>query len=131
MHYLKKEALVRSEFNKQKKMNSKKERLTVGSGIATHEFDIYEADKVIAGISTSPWKNKSGTNNTGGQDRAAAEIFWLSIWVGKEDRSHILTDAEMASKIFQKFSGISFLNEVEILHFDMGTNSFSSKGFLG
>ena len=131
MRYLKAEATVRDAFNKLKGANAEKKRLDVSSMGAKHEFDIYESGNIIAGVSTSPWKNSSGTNNTAGQDRAAAEIFWLSVWSGKEARYHILTDADMASKIFDRFKGVVFLNKVEIYHFNLETKVFTSKGVLG
>jgi len=97
--------MVRGSYNKKYKTNAKKNRLEVGSAGIKHEYDIYEKGKIIAGVTTSPWKNKSGTNNTGGQDRAAAELLWLSLWGGNEDRWLVFTDKEMAENIFRRFEG--------------------------
>lgn len=136
MHYLIKEQEVRGEFNTVNKCHAEKKRLNVGSLGAKHEYDLYEEGKYIAGISTSPWKNKpkdskKPTNNTGGQDRAAAEILWLSIWDGDEKRMHILTDDEMAKNIFAKFSGAPLRKEVTIIHYSLCNKIFTKIGILG
>jgi hypothetical protein len=54
---------------------AKKQTLTLGTTAASHEFDLYEASTLVGGINTSPWFNKSGSYNTGGQDRAATELL--------------------------------------------------------
>jgi len=69
------ENLVRTEFNAENIRNAQKQTLSVGTGNAAHEFDLYETGKVIGGISTSPWFNRTKGNNTGGQDRAATELL--------------------------------------------------------
>ena len=124
------ESLVRTEFNNVNKINAQKETLRVGNGNTCHEFDLYENNKVIGGISTSPWLNKSCTNNTGGQDRAATELLWLSLWKGPEKRVHILTDKEMANRLFNRFSGASFPYEIEIQHFNAKSKYFRVVGTL-
>jgi hypothetical protein len=124
------EALVRTEFNATNKLNAQKQTLSVGTGNASHEFDLYEKDKIIGGISTSPWFNKSGSNNTGGQDRAATELLWLSLWPGHEKRIHVLTDNEMAQRLFRRFASAGFPHRIEIQHFDIKTKTFSVIGTL-
>lgn len=124
------ESLARTEFNKVNKTKAKKQTLTIGPSRASHEFDLYEKGKIIGGISTSPWFNKTGSNNTGGQDRASAELLWLSLWPGKEKRLHVLTDKEMANRIFKRFSGATFPYRIEIHHFDILTNAFYVIGTL-
>lgn len=124
------EALVRAEFNTANKVNAQKQTLSVGTSSASHEFDLYEKGKVIGGVSTSPWFNKSGSNNTGGQDRAATELLWLSLWPSNEKRVHVLTDKEMTQRLFKRFAGSGFPHRIEIQHFNIKTKTFSVIGTL-
>ena len=124
------ESLVRDAFNTANGASAQKQRLSLGAGAPSHEFDLYEANKVIGGISTSPWLNKSGSNNTGGQDRASTELLWLSLWPGCEKRVHVLTDGKMAQRLFRRFSGACFPQRIEIQHFDRKANVFSVVGTL-
>ena len=126
-----KEKLVRACYNKSNHVSTKKEKLSVGDSGASHEFDLYQKGKVIGGVSTSPWLNKSGSNNTGGQDRAAAELLWLTLWSGKEKRVHILTNKEMVEKLYNRFKGAPLRKKVEILYFNLNTKKFVLKGILG
>lgn len=101
----------------------------------SHEFDLFEKKVVVGGISTAPWCNKSfngkrGTPNTSGRDRAATELLWLSLWQGPERRLHILTDSEMAEKLFKKFNGANFNCKLEIHHFDIENKKFRLVGTL-
>src|ERR1700722_19599725 len=100
MNYHEIEEKVRRLFNKQLGYAAAKKRLPIGDATRKHESDIYEPRRGIGGIKTSPWKNRSGTNNTGGQDRAAAELLWLNLWDGNERRVHVLTILEMANETF-------------------------------
>ena len=131
MHYLKIEKIVRDSYNETYKAKTEKQRLEVGLESTKHEYDIYEKNKIIAGVSTSPWKNKSGTNNTGGQDRASTELLWLSLWNGNEKRWHILTDKEMSEKLFKKFKGTPFRQKVSIYNFNIKNNKFTLIGTIG
>lgn len=129
------EKLVRDAFNTLASTSAKKETLSFGEGAPSHEFDIFEKNKVVGGVSTSPWFNKPkdgkrSTGNTAGQDRAATELLWLSLWQGPERRVHILTDTEMAERLFKKFSGTRFQKNVEILHFNIETSKFRHVGTL-
>ena len=126
------ESTVRTEYNKYKGTNAKKTRLSIGigCGTASYEFDLYELNVVIGCISTSSWFNETGTNNTGGQDRASSELSWLSLWQGNESRVHILTDKEMAHRLFKKHSGALFPHSIEIHHFEINTKRFSLIGTL-
>jgi hypothetical protein len=110
--------------------NAEERTLSLGSAGASHEFDLFEKSRIIGGISTSPWFNKSGSNNTGGQDRAAAELLWLTLWSGDEKRVHILTDRELAEGVLMRFSGAGFRKSIEIQHFEMTSNSFNVVGAL-
>ena len=76
------EQLVRDEFNRLSGNSINKKTLNLSSKGPSHEFDIYEMNKVIGGISTSTWFNKAkegkkSTSNSSGQDRAATELLWL------------------------------------------------------
>lgn len=124
------ESLVRDEFNIANNASAQKHTLSLGAGTASHEFDLYETDKVIGGISSSPWFNKSKSNNTGGQDRAATELLWLALWSGSEKRIHVLTDKEMACRLFKRFSGARFPQTIQIQHFDIKTRKFTVVGTL-
>lgn len=129
------EKVVREEFNKLARTSAKKATLSFGEGAPLHEFDIFEKNKVVGGVSTSPWFNKPKdgkrpTGNTAGQDRAATELLWLSLWQGSERRVHILTDKEMAERLFKKFFGARFQKNVEIHHFNTETNEFRHVGTL-
>ena len=125
------EKIVRNSYNSKHSCNARKKTLCIGNQGAKHEFDLYEEDKVIGGISTSPWTNKTGTNNTGGQDRVSTELLWLSLWRGNEKRVLILKDLEMSKKIHKKFLGTPFAKKVYIFHFDSKNRSFKKIGELG
>ena len=117
---------IRSLFNHQNQVCAKKQSLGVGN----HEFDLYDADKVIGGITTSPWKCKTGSNNTGGQDRASTELLWLSLWEGKERRVIILSDREMADRLLKRWQGCSFPRQIEIIHYAKSTKRLKPIGEL-
>lgn len=124
------EESIRSRFNSFYNINAIKQRLKLGNGGAKHEFDLYDAGKLIGGINTSPWKNKTGSNNTGGQDRVSTELLWLSLWEGKEKRVVVLTDLEMAERNISRFSGCAFPNKIEIILFDLNGQDFIPIGFI-
>jgi hypothetical protein len=126
------EEQVRQLYNHIYSAHTHKQTLTVGNNTARHEFDLYETGKVIGGISTSPWFNQTEkhSSNTGGQDRVAAELLWLSLWGGKESRIIVLTDYEMAKRTLQRFLGCPFPYRVEILHCDLGQRSLNLLGTL-
>lgn len=124
------ELLVRTAYNVANSASATKKTLSLGTAAASHEFDLYETNKIIGGISTSPWFNKSGTNNTGGQDRAAAELLWLTLWPGSEKRVHVLTDKEMAHRLLKRFSGAGFPKKLEIQYFDLKAKKFTVEGTM-
>lgn len=131
MNYFQKEKHVREKFNLYNNTKAVRITLPIGNEGAKHEYDLFEEGKIIGGISTSPWFNKTGSNNTGGQDRAAAELFWLSLWNGPEKRVHILTDYEMAERLYERFKGVPLIAKIEIVHFDLNQSLFISIGTLG
>jgi len=132
LNYHKIEAKVRARFNARFSYNAIKERLPIGSSLRRHEFDLYERGRVIGGISTSRWKNRTKlkSNNTAGQDRAAAELLWLSLWLGAERRVHVLTDRRMATETFQRFQHGSFQTDITIYHYDRNKGTFARIGTL-
>ena len=70
------EERIRRLFNTEWSVNASKQRLPVGHEGAQHQFDLFEENRVIGEISTSPWFNKTGSNNSGGQDRVSAGLPW-------------------------------------------------------
>ena len=126
------EETIRQLFNTTRSVNASKHRLPVGHGGAKHEFDLYEANSVIGGISTSPWTNKTQirSSNSGGQDRLSAELLWLTLWEGNEKRVVIVTDEEMARRLLLRFRGCPFPHQIEIVRFDDSSGILKSEGFL-
>lgn len=124
------ESEIRELFNKINRLDARKEQFSKRIGSIPHEFDIYEKGKVIGGISTSPWKNRTGTNNSGGQDRVAAELLWLTLWQGKERRVMILSDKEMACRLWRRWKGCSFPNSIEIIYYDLSKKVLETVGVL-
>jgi hypothetical protein len=126
------EETIRQLFNTTRIVNASKRRLPVGRGGAKHEFDLYEANSVIGGISTSPWTNKTQirSSNSGGQDRLSTELLWLTLWEGSEERVIVVTDEEMARRLLRRFRGCPFPHRIEIVLFDSPSGILTSKGFL-
>ncbi|MBI4307391.1 MAG: hypothetical protein HY684_01110 [Chloroflexi bacterium] len=120
---LEEEEAIRNRYNQARGLNAKKAKLCLGK-TAVHEFDIFEQGRVIGGITTSPWKNRptenypSGSNNSGGQDGTAAELLWLSLWQGYEERVLMLTDKDMATGLLHRWKGCRFPNPIKVVHFD-------------
>ena len=124
------EAKIISRFNKENNVLSRKTVVDVGQKGARHEFDIYSPDKFIGGISTSPWTNKTPrhSSNSGGQDRVSTELLWLNLWEGKERRIVVLTDREMAERLYKKWRGCAFSYPIGIIHYESG--NFETIGTL-
>jgi len=99
-------------------------------GRVRHEFDIYAEGILIGGVSTSPPKNKSGSSNTGGQDRASAALLWLELWRGTEKRIHVLTSKPMADWLVAHFQGALFRNPITIYHYDQHADVLHEVGRL-
>lgn len=101
-------------------------------GQARHEFDMYHAGQLVGGISTSPWRNEGRrTCNTAGQDRASTELFWLSLWDGPERRVHVLTDEEMAEKLYRRYRDIPMRVTIELHYYSLPGATCSLVGTLG
>jgi hypothetical protein len=99
--------------------------LRVGNTVGLHEFDRYAEGIVIGGVSISPLKTDGGNTNTGGCDRACAELLWLSLWPGTETRIHVLTDRALADWLINQFGGANFPNRITICHYDRATGALA------
>lgn len=112
-------------------MNAEKKIVIVGQG-AKHEFDLYEPNKVIGGISTSPWTNKTSrrSTNTGGQDRVSTELLWLTLCPGDERRVMVLTDEDMAERLFERWQGCAFPHRIQIIFCNLSENRLQRVGVL-
>lgn len=124
------ESEIRDLFNSWYKVLGTKTKLRIGQNRTAHEFDLYDPNKVIGGITTSPWKNRSGSSNSGGQDRASAELLWLTLWEGDERRVMILSDKDMADRLLKRFQGCYFHHNIEIIHYDSSLREFEELGKL-
>lgn len=115
------EQASRQAFNKDQGTNARKAKVPLRG--KQHEFDLYQPGVVAGGISTSPWRNKTGTSNTGGQDRVAAELLWLHLCTSVKRKGVILRDEEMAKGTTQRFGGEGFFNpEIEVWLYDETAN---------
>lgn len=126
------EQKVRDALGKGLDCKIAKERLQL-SNQSVHEFDIFAAGKIIGGVSTSPYRNKTTkkTINTGGGDRACAELLWLTLWPGDEERTHVLTDRPMAEWLTKRFRGVQILHPITIRHFEVETGTLTEIGIIG
>jgi len=67
---------------------------------------------------------------TGGQDRASTELLWLTLWNGNERRVMILTNREMADKLYKRWKGCPFPKRSEIIHCNLPQREFDIVGML-
>lgn len=113
------EAKARNAFNRNQGTNAQKSIVTVGK--KQHEFDLYQEGVVVGGISTSPWLNRTPrrTNNSGGQDRVAAELFWLHLCSTAKRKVLVLLEKDMANGIYRRFGESDFFSpQVEVWLYD-------------
>ena len=115
------ETEARSAINSLYGANARNETLDCSPGGPRHEFDIYDQNVIIGGVSTSKYIVGKGSINTGGKDRAASELLWLSLWQGSEQRMHVLTCEKMASWLCKKYSGGKFPFSIIIYHYNILT----------
>jgi len=109
----------RDAFNRSQRTNARKSCVTVGK--KQHEFDLYQEGLIVGGISTSPWLNRTPkrTNNTGGQDRVAAELLWLHLCSSAKRKVLILKEKDMADGINNRFGNTGFFTPaVEVWLYD-------------
>jgi hypothetical protein len=124
------EADARAAINSLYGANARNETLDCSLGGPQHEFDIYDSNVIIGGVSTSKYIVGNGSINTGGKDRAASELLWLSLWQGSEQRMHVLTCEKMASWLYKKYSGGKFPFSIKIYHYNILTKTVTEIGQL-
>ncbi len=118
------EEASRKAFNKSQGTSAHKRSINIKG--KWHEYDLYEPRIIAGGISTSPWRNKTGTNNTGGQDRITAELLWLHFCKDVKGKVLILKDREMAKGIRDRFGGANFFNPpIEIWLYEQITDTIT------
>jgi hypothetical protein len=105
-------------------------KIRLGKAGAIHEFDIYSANVVIGGVSTSPLTIGQNNRNTGGTDRASRELLWLSLWPGNETRVHVLTDRALAQWLYAQFRGVAFPYAITIYHYDLASDVLNQVGTM-
>lgn len=113
------EEMARGAFNKSQGTKARKSVVSIGR--VQHEFDLYEEGTVAGGISTSSWLNRTAkrTNNSGGQDRVAAELLWLHLCNFAKRKVLILKEKDMADGINRRFGRSGFFSpNVEVWLFD-------------
>jgi hypothetical protein len=96
----------------------------------SHEFDIFSKGIVIGGVSTSPYYTTGHNMNTGGCDRAASELLWLSLWQGPEQRIHVLTDRVMSEWLLKRYQGLAFPFDIAVYYYDRERDQLTEVGHL-
>ena len=124
------EEAARTAVGEQLNCTPRRTTLQLANDGPKHEFDIYSIGKVIGGVSTSSLHTSGGKTNTGGCDRALAELLWLSLWAGTEHRIHVLTNRRLAEWLVRRFTGLAFAREVTVYHYNHRTGRLSSVGTL-
>jgi hypothetical protein len=116
------ESRARAAIGKAFKCSPIREILQFPETDKNHEFDIFAKGVVICGVSTSPYFATGNNMNTGGCDRAASELLWLSLWQGPEQRLHVLTDLKMSQWILKRYQGLPFPYDIAIYYYDRNQN---------
>lgn len=120
------EGMARNAFNDNQGTKAQKSVVTIGK--KQHEFDLYQEGVVVGGISTSPWLNRTikRTNNSGGQDRVAAELLWLHLCNSAKRKVLILKEKDMADGINNRFGNSGFFSPaVEVWLYDSATDTIT------
>jgi hypothetical protein len=115
-----------NNYGDYKSQVTKARKRVVSIGKTQHEFDLYQEGAITGGISMSPWVNKTAkrTNNSGGQDRVAAELLWLHLYSSAKRKVLILKEKDMADGIYHRFGGNQFFIppvEVWLFNTDVAT----------
>ena len=124
------EEKARAAINKLHDTQASSNKRNLSEGGPIHEFDIFQEEKIIGGVSTSPYLTTKGNPNTGGRDRAIAELLWLSLWQGKEKRVHVLTCSSMAQWLFKRFVGANFPFPITIYWYCLEKDELEEVGGL-
>jgi hypothetical protein len=122
------EALARNAFNRSQGTSVRKSVVSIGR--CRHEFDLYQEGVIAGGVSTSPWTNKIAkhTNNSGGQDRVAAELLWLHLCDSAKRRVLILKENDMVEGIDHRFGRSGFFDPpVEVWVFDAARDTLTHR----
>lgn len=120
------EEMAREAFNKSQGTKTRKSVVSIGK--VKHEFDLYQEGVVAGGISTAPWVNRTArrTNNSGGQDRVAAELLWLHLCKSTRRKVLILKERDMADGINRRFGSSEFFDPVvEVWLFDPAADAIT------
>ena len=125
------EASARQVINGLFMANASNQRVIFSEGGPSHEFDIFQEGVIVGGVSTSPLKVGKGSPNTGGKDRAASELLWLTLWPGKEKRLHVLTDKNLADWLYRTYKGADFRYPISVYHYDRISQILTKIGVLG
>lgn len=125
------ERLARTAISRLLNCDAISDRLEIGEGGPTHQFDIYARGVVIGGVTTGTYKTSGGKSNTGACDRAFAELLWLSLWPGNELRVHVLTDKPLADWLIKRLFSAPFPKRIDIYHYDQAPDLVTYVGTIG
>lgn len=127
------ETEVRDAFNAVFDCQASAATPIVGGRTATHPFALFDAGRVIGAIVAAPWRDRAAPEPgaSPGQDRAAAELLWLTLWEGPERRVLVVTDLDMAQGLITRFHGCYVPADIDVLHFDIAARSFYLAGRVG
>ncbi len=105
----------------------------VGGRAARHPFSLFDPGRVIGAIVAAPWRDRvqQESSSSPGQDRATAELLWLTLWEGPERRVLVVTDLDMAQGLITRFHGCYVPANIDVLHFDAAAHSFYLAGRVG
>ena len=127
------EAVTRTAFNAVFDCRAQSANPVVGGRTARHAFSMFDPGRVIGAIVVAPWRERMHQESvpTPGQDRATAELLWLTLWEGPERRVLVVTDLDMAQGLITRFHGCYVPAHVDVLHFDSVAHSFYLAGRVG
>ena len=125
------EASARQAINRLLNASALNQRVTFSEGGPSHEFDIFQEGVIVGGVSTSPLKVGKGSPNTGGKDRAASELLWLTLWPGEVKRLHVLTDKSLADWLYKTYKWADFRYPISVYHYDQISQILTEIGIIG
>ncbi len=127
------ESTVRDAFNAVFDCIAQPASPIVGGRAARHPFSLFDPARVIGAIVAAPWRDRAlqEQSSSPGQDRATAELLWLTLWEGPERRVLVVTDLDMAQGLITRFHGCYVPAQVDVLHFDSAARSFYLAGRVG
>lgn len=127
------EAVARDAFNAVFDCRAQPATPIVGGRTARHAFSMVDPGRVVGAIIVAPWRERMLPESvpTPGQDRATAELLWLTLWEGPERRVLVVTDLDMAQGLITRFHGCYVPAHIDVLHFDLAAHSFYLAGRVG